>query len=83
MFPLNHLPPTLLTWMSKFSNAMKVCKLVRSQLLAGVDSALAFVLSRRPSLDLNDIARADGDVSRCIPLVKDPASVIAARLEIS
>jgi hypothetical protein len=77
------LPPTLLTLMSNFSNATKVCKLVRSQLFAGVESALAFVMSRHPSLDLEYIARADGDISHFIPLVKDPASMIAARLEIS
>jgi hypothetical protein len=83
MFPLNPIPPTLLTLMSKFSNAKQVRKMVRSQHLAGVESALAFVLSRHPSLDLEAIARADGDISQYIPLAKDPASMIAARIEIS
>jgi hypothetical protein len=83
MFPLNQIPPTLLTLMSKFSNAKKVRKLVRCQLHAGVESALALVLLQHPSLDLETIARINGDISQFIPLVKDPASMIAARIEIS
>jgi hypothetical protein len=83
MFPLNPVPPTLLTLMSKFSNTKKAHMLVRSQLLAGVESAFSFVLSQHPSLDLEAIATADGDIRQYIHLVKDPASMIAARLEIS
>jgi hypothetical protein len=64
MFPLNEIPPTLLTLMSKFSNAKKVRKLVRCQLLVGAESAFAFVLSQHPSLDLMAIANADGNVSQ-------------------
>lgn len=81
MFPLNEIPPTLLTLMSKFSNAKKVRKLVHSQLLAGAESAFAFVLSKHPSLNLMEIANADGDVSRFYPAVKVPASIIIERLE--
>jgi hypothetical protein len=83
MFSLNEIPPTLLTLMSKFSNAKKVRKLVRCQLLAGVESAIAFVLSQHLSLDLEVIARVEGDIGQFIPLVKDPASMIVARIEIS
>jgi hypothetical protein len=49
MFPLNEIPPTLLSLMSKFSNAKKVHKLGCCQLLAGVEMALAFTLSQHPS----------------------------------
>ena len=67
--------------MSKFSNAKKVRKLVRCQLLAGAESAFAFVLSQHPSLDLMAIANADGDVSRFYTSVKVPASIVIDRLE--
>jgi hypothetical protein len=83
MFPLNQIPPTLLTLMSKFSNAKKVRKVVCCQLLAGVESALAFVLLKHPSLDLEAIARINGEISQFIPLMKDHASMIAAKIEIS
>jgi hypothetical protein len=83
MFPLNLVPPTLLNLMSKFINAKKVRGLVRTQLLAGDESAFAFVLSQHPLLDLEAIARADGNISQYFPAVKNPASMVAARLEIS
>jgi hypothetical protein len=81
MFPLNETPPTLLTLMSKFSNAKKVRKLIRAQLLAGAESAFAFVLSKHLSLNLMAIANADGDVSQFYPAVKVPTSIVIERLE--
>jgi hypothetical protein len=57
--------------------------LVRSQLLAGAEIAFAFMLSQHPSLDLEAIAKADADVSQYFPVVRDPASILVARLEIS
>jgi hypothetical protein len=83
MFPLNPVPPTLLALMSNFRNAERVRALVRIQLLAGAETAFAFVLSQHPSLDLEAIAKADADVSRYFPIVRDPASIIVARLEVS
>lgn len=83
MFLLNEIHPTLLTLMSKFSNAKKVRKLVRCQLLAGVEMALAFKLSQHPSLDLEVIARSNGDIGNFIPFVKDPTAMIDARLKIN
>ncbi|KAK1692312.1 hypothetical protein QYE76_009009 [Lolium multiflorum] len=38
---------------------------------------------RHPSLDLEAIAKADADVSQYFPVVRDPASIIVARLEVS
>ena len=81
MFPLDAVPPTLLALMSEFSNAKKVHKLVRSQLLAGAETAFAFVLSKHPSLNLMAIANADGDVSQFYPAVKILASIVIERLE--
>jgi hypothetical protein len=57
--------------------------LLRSQLLAGAETTFAFVLSQHPSLDLEAIAKGDADVSQYFPVVRDPASIIVARLEIS
>ena len=57
--------------------------MVRSQLLAGAETTLAFVLSQHPLLDLEAIAKSDGNVSQYFPTVRDPASIVVARLEIS
>ena len=83
MFPLNPVPPTLLALMSNFRNAERVRTLVRSQLLARAETAFAFVLSQHPSLDLEAIAKANANVSQYFPIVRDPASIIVARLEVS
>ncbi|KAK1613865.1 hypothetical protein QYE76_019382 [Lolium multiflorum] len=83
MFPLNPVPPTLLAFMSNFRNPERVRALVRSQLLTGAEIAFAFVLSQHPSLDLEAIAKADADVNQYFPIVRDPASIIVARLEVS
>ncbi|KAM0856774.1 hypothetical protein ACQ4PT_048851 [Festuca glaucescens] len=83
MFPLDPVLPTLLALMSNFRNAERVRALVRSQLLAGAETALAFVLSQHPLLNLEAIAKSDGNVSQYFPAVRDPASIVVARLEIS
>jgi hypothetical protein len=83
MFPLDPISPTVLTLMSKFSNAEKVRTLVRSQLLAGAETAFAIVLSQHPSLDLESIAKADVDISQYFPAAREPASIVIPRLEIS
>jgi hypothetical protein len=70
MFPLNRVPPTLLALISNFKNAKRVRELVRCHLLAGAESAFAFVLSQHPSLDLIAIAQADGNISQFYPVVK-------------
>jgi hypothetical protein len=81
MFPLNRVLPTLLALISNFKNAKRVRKLVRCHLLAGAESAFAFVLSQHPSLDLIAIAQADGNISQFFPAVKIPASIVVDRLE--
>jgi hypothetical protein len=81
MFPLNPIPPSFLALIVNFKNAKKLRELVRNQLLAGAESAFAFVLSQHPSLDLMAIANADGDVSQFYPAVKVPASIVIDRLE--
>ncbi|KAK1693731.1 hypothetical protein QYE76_010428 [Lolium multiflorum] len=81
MFPLNAVPPTLLTLMSEFSNAKKIQSLVRAQLLAGARATLALVLARYPSADLLAIANAAGHVEPLYPKVGLPAAIIVERLE--
>jgi hypothetical protein len=81
MFPLNVVPPTLLTLMSEFSNAKKIRSLVRAQLLAGARAALALVLVCHPSADLLAIANAVGDLGPLYPKVDLPAAIIIERLE--
>ena len=81
MFPLNAVPPTLLTLMSEFSNAKKVKNLVRAQVFAGARFTLALVLARYPSADLLSIANATGDLEFLYPKFVLPSNVIVDRLE--
>jgi hypothetical protein len=81
MFPLNAVPPTLLTLMSEFGSAKKVRELVRSQVFAGAKCTLALVLACYPSVCLLSIANATGDFEELYPKVLAPAHVIVDRLE--
>jgi hypothetical protein len=81
MFPLNAVPPTLLTLMSEFSNAKKVKSLVRAQVFAGARFALALVLPRYPSAELLSIANATGDLELLYPKVVLSSNIIVDRLE--
>ncbi|KAK1629856.1 hypothetical protein QYE76_004171 [Lolium multiflorum] len=60
MFPLNAVPPTLLSLMSEFRNTKKIRDLVRAQVFAGARFTLALVLARYPSANLLTIANAVG-----------------------
>jgi hypothetical protein len=57
MFPLDEVPPTLLTLMSKFGNTRKIRSLIRAQLIAGAKAAFALVFVRHPSADLMKIPK--------------------------
>ncbi|KAK1615525.1 hypothetical protein QYE76_021042 [Lolium multiflorum] len=81
MFPLNAVPPMLLTLMSEFSNAKKIRSLVRAQLIAGAKAALALVLACHPSADLLAIANAVGELGPLYPKVDLPAAIVIERLE--
>jgi hypothetical protein len=78
---LNRVPPKFLALIINFKNAKKVRELVHNQLLAGAESAFAFVLSQHPSLDLMAIANADGDISQFYPAVKITTSIVIDWLE--
>jgi hypothetical protein len=62
--------------MSNFRNAERVRALVRIQLLAGAETAFAFVLSQHPSLDLEAIAKADSNINQYFPAVRNPAKLL-------
>ncbi|KAK1642078.1 hypothetical protein QYE76_059883 [Lolium multiflorum] len=81
MFPLNAIPPTLLTLMSEFGNAKKIRDLVRAQVFAGARFALALVLARYPSANLLAIANAVGDLDTLYPKVLLPANIIVDKFE--
>ncbi|KAK1679667.1 hypothetical protein QYE76_040515 [Lolium multiflorum] len=81
MFPLNRVPPTLLTLMSEFGNTKKIQDLVRAQVFAGARFTLALVHARYPSSNLLSIANATGDLETLYPKVLLPANVIVDKLE--
>ncbi|KAK1694307.1 hypothetical protein QYE76_011004 [Lolium multiflorum] len=81
MFPLNAVPPTLLTLMLEFSNARKIRDLVHAQVFAGAEFTLSLVLARYPSANLLSIAKATGDLELLYPKVMLPANMIVDRLE--
>ena len=77
MFPLNPQPNTLPQLFEKFKTPAEVRRLVRSQLVAGAEIALAFVHDADPSLDLTLIVTRDGvDAAEAQRYVTD-AAVIA------
>jgi hypothetical protein len=81
MFPLNAVPPTLLTLMSEFGNAKKIRDLVRAQVFAGARFTLALVLARYLSASLLSIANATGDLEALYPKVLLPVNIIVDKLE--
>ncbi|KAK1662869.1 hypothetical protein QYE76_051028 [Lolium multiflorum] len=81
MFPLNAVPPTLLTLMSEFSNAKKIRSLVRAQLLAGARATLACVLTHYPSADLMPIVNVPSYMEPLTLKVGLPAAIIVERID--
>jgi hypothetical protein len=81
MFPLNEVPPTLLTLMSKFSNVKKIQSHVRDQLIVGAEIVFALVLSRHPTRNLMAIANADGNIGHYFAKAKIHAVIAIERLE--
>ena len=60
MFPLNPQPNSLPQLMEKFKGPAEVRMLVRNQLIAGAEVALAFLHDAYPTLDLTLIVTRDG-----------------------
>jgi hypothetical protein len=81
MFPLNAVPPTLLTLMSEFSNAKKIRSLVRAQFLAGARATLACVITRYPPAELMSIGNVPSYMEPLTPKVGLPATIIVDRID--
>ena len=82
MFPLNPQPNSLPQLMEKFKDPAEVRKLVRNQLIAGAEVALAFVHDADPTLDLTFVATRDGVNPQClVRFVTDAALIVIQRLE--
>jgi hypothetical protein len=67
--------------MSEFGNVRKIRRLVRSQRVAGGQSAFALLLSKHPSIDLIVVANAEDDVDHIFDKAFIPSSIVADRLE--
>jgi hypothetical protein len=67
--------------MDKFRNPIRVAALIRKELLAEAELALAFVLARDPTLDIELIAKADVELHQYYLVVRRPASIMVARME--
>ena len=81
MLPLNPQPRSLPELMGKFKNPAEVQQLVRSQMIAGVEVAFAFVQSSYPTLDLSIIAGKEVNLRHYCPLVEGPAATVIRKLE--
>ena len=82
MFPLNAQPNTLPQLFERFKSPAEVRKLVRNQLIAGAEVALAFVHDADPTLDLTLIVTRDGvDAAAAQRYVTDAALIAVQRLE--
>ena len=82
MFPLNPQPNTLAQLFEKFKNPDEVRTLVRNQLIAGAEIALAFVHDADPTLDLTLIVTRDGvNAAAAQRRVTDAAAIAVQRLE--
>ena len=82
MFPLNPQPSSLPQLFEKFKDPAEVRKLVRNQLVAGAEVALAFVHDADPTLNLTLIVTRDGiDLQMLARFVTDAALIAIQRLE--
>ena len=68
--------------MEKFKDPAEVRKLVRNQLIAGAEVALAFVHDAEPTLDLTLVVTRDGVNAAAAQMhVTDAAAIAVQRLE--
>ena len=82
MFPLNRQPSSLSQLFEKFKDAAEVRTLVRNQLIAGAEIALAFVHDADPTMDLTLIVTRNGvDPAAAQRYVTDAALIAVQRLE--
>ena len=81
MFPLDQTPETLSALFNRFKTPDRVRLLVRKELLAGAELALASVLACHPTIDLEAIANANKRLDQYYSIAINPAYVIISRME--
>ena len=81
MFPLDPVPETLSALFNRFKTPIRIRSLVRKELLAGAELALASVLACHPTMDLESIANANVRLDQYYPIARHPAHIIISRME--
>ena len=81
LFPLDPAPETLSALFTRFKNPERIRLLVRKELLAGAELALASVLACHPTLDLEVIANANRRLDQYYSIARHPAYAIISRME--
>ena len=81
MFPLDQAPETLSALFNRFKTPDRVRLLVRKELLAGAELALASVLACHPTIDLEAIANANKRLDQYYSIARNPAYIIISRME--
>ncbi|KAK1698732.1 hypothetical protein QYE76_015429 [Lolium multiflorum] len=73
LFPLDQAPETLSALFTRFKSPERIRQLVRKELLAGAELALASTLACHPSLDLEAIANTEKNLSQYYDAARGPA----------
>ncbi|KAK1647457.1 hypothetical protein QYE76_065262 [Lolium multiflorum] len=81
LFPLDQAPETLSALFTRFKSPERIRQLVRKELLAGAELALASTLACHPSLDLEAIANTEKNLSQYYDAARGPAYTIVSRME--
>jgi hypothetical protein len=83
MFPLDPAPETLSALFNRFKTPVRIRSLVRKELLAGAELALASVLACHEAIDLESIANTNAILDQYYPIARHPAYIIVSRMEAS
>ncbi|KAK1642437.1 hypothetical protein QYE76_060242 [Lolium multiflorum] len=81
LFPLDQAPETLSALFTRFKSPERIRQLVRKELLAGAELALASTLACHPSLDLEAIANTEKNLSQYYDAARGPAYTIVSRMD--
>ncbi|KAK1683763.1 hypothetical protein QYE76_044611 [Lolium multiflorum] len=81
LFPLDQAPETLSALFTRFKSPERIRQLVRKELLAGAELALASTLACHPSLDLEAIANTEKNLGQYYDAARGPAYTIVSRME--
>jgi hypothetical protein len=81
MFPLDPAPESLSALLTRFKNPARIWSLIRKELLAGAELALASMLACHPTLDLEFIANTNRKLDQYYPMARHSAHIIISRME--